>query len=47
MSGDSEDPTGGSLFYHSIDASPLWSQGIAPAGQIGRHLFFRTARRSA
>ena len=46
LSGRSEDPTGGSLFYHSVDVSPLWSQGIAPAGQIGRHLFFRTARRA-
>ena len=46
LSGRSEDPTGGSLFYHSVDVSPHWSQGVDPVGRIGRHLFFRTAGRA-
>ena len=32
LSGRSEDPTGGALFYHSVDVAPRWSRGIAPAG---------------
>ena len=47
LSGRSEDPTGGSLFYHSVDVSPRWSQGVDPVERIGRHLFFRTARQAA
>jgi len=42
LSGESQDPTDGALFYHSVEVSPRWSQGVAPVGQIGRHLFFRT-----
>ena len=30
LSGRSEDPTGGSLFYHSVDVSPRWSRGHRP-----------------
>ncbi len=46
MAGRSQDPTGGALFYHSIDVAPRWSRGIEPVAMIGRHLFFRTARRA-
>jgi spore germination cell wall hydrolase CwlJ-like protein len=44
LSGQSVDPTGGALFYHTAEVSPRWSAGIAPVSVIGGHLFFRTAR---
>lgn len=44
LSGASEDPTGGALFYHTAAVSPRWSAGLAPVRVIGGHLFFRTAR---
>ncbi|MEA3051614.1 MAG: N-acetylmuramoyl-L-alanine amidase [Sphingomonadales bacterium] len=44
LSGQSADPTGGALFYHTAAVSPRWSAGVAPVAQIGGHLFFRTAR---
>lgn len=45
MGGRSADPTGGALFYHSVDVAPRWSEGMAPVRRIGGHLFFRSARR--
>jgi N-acetylmuramoyl-L-alanine amidase len=44
LSGQSADPTGGALFYHTAAVSPRWSAGLAPVSVIGGHLFFRTAR---
>ena len=44
LAGQSADPTGGALFYHSLDVAPRWSAGIEPVAQIGGHLFFRSAR---
>lgn len=44
LSGESADPTGGALFYHTAAVSPRWSSGLAPIRVIGGHLFFRTAR---
>jgi spore germination cell wall hydrolase CwlJ-like protein len=44
LSGASDDPTGGALFYHTGAVAPRWSAGVAPVAQIGGHLFFRTAR---
>ena len=44
LSGQSEDPTGGALFYHTTGVSPKWSRGVPPVRQIGNHLFFLTAR---
>src|SRR5688572_29315106 len=44
MAGRSADPTGGALFYHSVDVAPRWSQGMPVVAQIGGHLFFRAAR---
>jgi spore germination cell wall hydrolase CwlJ-like protein len=44
LSGASQDPTGGALFYHTAAVSPRWSAGLAPVSVIGGHLFFRTAR---
>jgi spore germination cell wall hydrolase CwlJ-like protein len=44
LSGQSRDPTGGALFYHTAAVSPRWSAGLIPDRVIGGHLFFRTAR---
>jgi spore germination cell wall hydrolase CwlJ-like protein len=44
LSGASQDPTGGALFYHTAAVSPGWSAGLIPDRVIGGHLFFRTAR---
>jgi len=44
LSGNSQDPTGGALFYHASYVSPRWSRGVPPVAQIGNHLFFLTAR---
>jgi spore germination cell wall hydrolase CwlJ-like protein len=46
LAGRSQDPTGGGLFYHSDAVAPSWSQGLSPVFRIGRHLFFRAARRA-
>lgn len=46
LSGQSQDPTGGALFYHTTAVAPRWSAGVPPTRQIGSHLFFRTARRA-
>jgi len=44
MAGRSADPTGGALYYHSVEVAPAWSAGIAPARRIGSHLFFLASR---
>ena len=44
LSGRSQDPTGGALFYHAAYVSPRWSRGVPPAAQIGNHVFFLTVR---
>jgi spore germination cell wall hydrolase CwlJ-like protein len=44
LSGRSEDPTGGALFYHADYVAPTWSRGVPPIRRIGSHLFFLTAR---
>ena len=44
MAGQSADPTGGALFYHSVEVAPRWSEEMPAVAQIGRHLFFRAAR---
>ena len=44
LAGQSQDPTGGSLFYHAESVAPAWSRGIEPVARIGGHLFFLTAR---
>ena len=46
LAGQSADPTGGALFYHSVGVAPLWSRGVVPVTRIGGHLFFRTARQA-
>ena len=44
LAGQSEDPTGGALFYHTVAVAPHWSRGIPPTRRIGDHLFFLAAR---
>ena len=44
LAGQSVDPTGGALFYHTAAVAPRWSAGLTPDRVIGGHLFFRTAR---
>ena len=44
LSGRSDDPTGGALFYHANYVAPRWSRGVPPVARIGSHLFFLTAR---
>ncbi|WP_284734682.1 cell wall hydrolase [Sphingosinicella terrae] len=44
LAGESADPTGGALFYHTVAVAPSWSSGIDPAVRIGDHLFFLEAR---
>ncbi|HYD44250.1 MAG TPA: cell wall hydrolase, partial [Phenylobacterium sp.] len=44
LAGQSTDPTGGALFYHTAAVSPRWSAGLIPDRIVGGHLFFRTAR---
>ena len=43
LAGQSQDPTGGALFYHTVDVAPRWSRGVEPVRRIGPHLFFLTA----
>ena len=38
--GATDDPTKGALWYHADSVAPKWGMSIAPAGQIGRHLFY-------
>lgn len=38
------DLTGGALFFHSVAVNPGWS-GVIRTKQIGRHIFYRSARR--
>jgi spore germination cell wall hydrolase CwlJ-like protein len=43
LSGRSQDPTDGALFYHATYVAPRWSRGVPPVARIGGHLFFLTA----
>ena len=43
LSGRSQDPTGGALFYHATYVAPRWSRGVPPVARIGGHLFFLTS----
>lgn len=44
LAGQSQDPTGGALFYHTTAVHPAWSRGVTPVTQIGDHLFFTAVR---
>lgn len=38
--GESEDPTGGALWFHADYVDPEWRQAMAPGQQIGHHVFY-------
>lgn len=40
LTGQSEDPTGGALYYHSVGHEPYWAKGQKPTATIGRHVFY-------
>ena len=42
MRGHDEDPTQGSLFYHTTGVTPAWSIGQHAVAEIGGHLFYKT-----
>jgi spore germination cell wall hydrolase CwlJ-like protein len=44
LAGQSEDPTGGALFYHADYVAPRWAEGVPAVTRIGRHLFYLSAR---
>lgn len=44
MSGRSEDPTAGALWYHADTVSPHWGREFTSVGQIGRHIFYQRPR---
>jgi spore germination cell wall hydrolase CwlJ-like protein len=47
--GQTQDPTGGALWYHADYVSPYWREAYVQGPQIGRHIFYRNAesKRSA
>ena len=38
--GQSEDPTGGALWYHADYVSPAWRNDFVQGTTIGRHIFY-------
>lgn len=36
----SSDPTGGALWYHTVDVDPPWVEGLNRGPTIGRHVFY-------
>lgn len=41
LSGRSEDPTEGALWYHAETVKPAWQRDFTLVGQIGRHIFYQ------
>ena len=41
--GQTEDPTGGALWYHADYVSPYWREAFVAGPQIGRHIFYLNA----
>lgn len=35
------DPTGGSLYYHSVTVNPRWIRSLRRTARIGSHVFYR------
>lgn len=35
------DPTGGALFFHSVELAPPWTKERKRTVEIGRHIFYR------
>lgn len=46
ITGQSHDPTGGALFYHTLDVDPAWAQGIEPIKMVADHVFYRDFART-
>lgn len=46
LQGNSDDPTGGALFYHTDSVSPNWAQGQQVIARVGAHQFYRTDRKA-
>jgi hypothetical protein len=44
MSGRSEDPTDGALWYHAETVEPAWRRDFISVGQIGRHIFYQRSQ---
>ena len=45
--GQTEDPTGGALWYHADYVNPYWREAFIAGPQIGRHIFYRNSERSS
>jgi spore germination cell wall hydrolase CwlJ-like protein len=41
--GQTEDPTGGALWYHADYVNPYWREAFIAGPQIGRHIFYLNA----
>ena len=41
--GQTQDPTGGALWYHADYVSPYWREAFVEGPQIGRHIFYLKA----
>ena len=41
--GQTDDPTGGALWYHADYVSPYWREAFIAGPQIGRHIFYTNA----
>ena len=44
--GQTEDPTGGALWYHADYVNPYWREAFVAGPQIGRHIFYLNAESS-
>lgn len=47
LANEVSDPTYGALYYHADYVQPSWSSRLKRTTRIGRHLFYRPARRSS
>lgn len=36
-----DDPTGGAVYYHTVDVWPTWTARFTTTVAIGRHIFYR------
>ncbi len=45
--GQTEDPTGGALWYHADYVNPYWREAFVAGPQIGRHIFYLNAESSS
>jgi N-acetylmuramoyl-L-alanine amidase len=47
MSGQEADPTAGAEYYHTKGITPNWDfSKLEPAGEFGRHVFYRSRKRA-